>query len=150
MLKTDSFTYTISSLQIVERTPSFAEGVFVFDALPQSEYFVQCTAFIVAQTGLVNPPYIINLVSTDFTRYRTYNAGNYLLTNQLVLATIPTSVNSGTNLQSGEGSVFRVSGMNLQKRVTFALYDSSLDKITDAIAPWDAAFWVVTFQFTPI
>ena len=151
MLKNNSFTYTMCSTSLTNRVAGFAEGVFTFDALPQGEYFVQCTNFVLTQTGLVNAPYIINLIATDFTSERTYNAGSTLRSNQLCIASITNLVNNGTCLHSGEGSVFKVAYMDMQKRVTFTLSGNELHtRLTDVQAPWANAIWVATFQFTPI
>jgi hypothetical protein len=151
MLKTNSFTYTISSAQTVDRFATVSEGVIVFDKLPQGEYFVQCTAFIISTNNLINPPYIINLVARNFGSNQTYNAGNSLNSNQIVLSSIPTNVTSGACMQSGEGAVFRVRDMDVNKRVTFTLYDATLaTKITTTTAPWATVIWIASFQFTPI
>ena len=150
MLKTNSFTYTVCSRNYVNKTAGVPEWFFDFDRLPQSEYFVQCVGFIIVANNLINAPFIINLVATDLADNRNYTAGvGSLQTNQIVLATIPTTVNSGANLQSGEGSVFTVRNMDMGKRVKFSIHGNDMALLTDAVVP-DAAYHVISFQFTPI
>jgi hypothetical protein len=150
MLKTSSFTYTIDSVTFPPATTGNSQYEFTFDRLPQSEYFVQCTGFIIQANNLVNPPFIINLVATNLADNRNYTAGiTTLNTNQLVLASIPSTQNSGANLQSGEGSVFRVKNMDMGKTVTFSLHGGNMVILPETVAP-QGTVYVITFQFTPI
>lgn len=149
LLHDKAFTYIINSSAGITGDASSCDIELEPIHFPYEKYQVRCTAFTMNCSSLhADAPQYILLAVSGLSDGPNYCMG--LESDTLIIAHLNTH-ESLSQMTSGEGSVFTVSGMSQKRRIHFELLEPDLINLGGGYLDINGAtYWTISLVFSPI